>query len=474
MIRLLLLVVPLAVLAGCKTENPAYCGDLANAGMQGCPGDATNGGGCGSDGECTMQGFPVCVKANEQGTCKQCSDGNKGACSGTTPRCESNACVACVDDMDCPGSVCLATGGCADASRIIHARSGSNQTSNCGESITNACSLSGAITLAGTTSKNVIKLDDAGPFGQSGFTVSADMTIDARGATLTRGDNGPVLTVMGGKTLTLLGGTIRGTATKMNTGILCNGTATTLIVDQTIITANSQFGIDASSCALTVTRAKIEGNGSTGVRVNDGSITLARTWLDTNNGGGIDIHGSAQFTIAGNIIVNNGAPNGIIGGISVVTTTSNNRLEFNSLAENKAQDTVTVAAGILCTNAGLVARNNIVWNNNSAVANMAGIQVLGCAYSYSDIGPAPVTGSSNMGNNQNTDPKFKDNTTDLHLTSMSPLQMLQADPGSSLTDITAKDIDGEPRVAPVNVGADQYTAPAKPDVEPTGASNGNQ
>ena len=31
MVRLLLVVVPLAVLAGCKTENPAFCADVTNA-----------------------------------------------------------------------------------------------------------------------------------------------------------------------------------------------------------------------------------------------------------------------------------------------------------------------------------------------------------------------------------------------------------------------------------------------------------
>lgn len=462
MVRLLLVVVPFAVLAGCKTENKAFCEDPNNMGQQGCPGDATNGGGCGSDGDCKMAGFPACEKSINQGTCEPCSATNKGVCGGTTPVCENNACVACVDDMqDCGGGVCLATGDCADTSRIIHASSKIVHVPNCGDSTTNPCSLNDALAMA-NASKNVIKLDDVGPFTQNGFTVSNDVTIDARGATLTRADSGPVLTVMGGKTLTLLGGTLQGAQGGNGSGILCNGATITITTpgsgaDQTAITTNEQFGIDATNCTLTVTRAKIEKSGSTGIRASGGSITLARTWLDANNGGGLDINNGAQFTIVGNVIVNNGTSSGIIGGINIVTNASTNRLEFNSIAENKALATAT--AGIACA-ASFTAKNNIIWSNNSSVANMAGIQASGaCGHSYSDIGPAPITGPIDMGNNQNIDPKFKDKASDLHLTSMSPLQMLQADPGSSVTDIAAKDIDGDPRAAPVYIGADQ---PPKP------------
>jgi hypothetical protein len=465
MVRFLLLVVPLAALAGCKTENKAFCDDLAHAGMQGCPGDASNGGGCGSDGDCKAAGFPACdltiSQGGNRGTCEPCTPSNRGVCMGTMPRCEKNTCVACVDDVqDCQGGVCLATGDCADTSHILHASSGSTKTSNCGAAAT-PCSLAGALMLA-IAGKNVIKLDDTGPFmasGANGFTVSNDVTIDARSATLNRTDNGPLWTINTGKTLTLLGGTLSGARGSNGTAIVCNNGAT-LSVDQTTITGNEQFGIDATNCTLTVTRARIENNIATGVKANGGSFTLVRTWLNTNSGGGVDVNNGAKFTIVGNVFVNNGTTGSQIGGIGITTSASGNRLEFNSVAENKAQP--GTSAGITCAaNAGFVAKNNIIWSNNSYVAAMAGIQVFGgCGHSYSDIGPLGITGPSDTGNNQNNDPKFKDKATDLHLTSVSPLQLLQpADPSSSLTDIAAKDIDGEARTSPVYIGADQYYPP---------------
>src|SRR5262249_32663045 len=89
MIRLLLVMVPLVALGGCRTENKAFCEDPANAGVMGCPGDASNGGGCSSNSNC-MADFPVCDLTINQGTCEQCTSSNPGVCKGTTPRCEND------------------------------------------------------------------------------------------------------------------------------------------------------------------------------------------------------------------------------------------------------------------------------------------------------------------------------------------------------------------------------------------------
>jgi hypothetical protein len=95
-----------------------------------------------------------------------------------------------------------------------------------------------------------------------------------------------------------------------------------------------------------------------------------------------------------------------------------------------------------------------------------GIQIQGaCLYTYSDVGPNGISiGPPDPNHNQNNDPKFKDEVSDLHLTPGSPLQLLQqSDPGTNLSDPkdpAVKDIDGELRVAPVlYIGADQYYPP---------------
>ncbi len=464
MVRLLLLMVPLAVLAGCRTENPTFCADTANAGMQGCPDAGPAGGTCTQDTGCMKTGFPFCN--TDKGTCAQCfAKESKNSCPSTAPHCDVDSCTACVDDTDCPSSVCMLDGSCADPAKVIHVLVNGQDQAPCGSAgAATACKLDAALAIAATDgTKNVIKLDDAGPYtsDMNNFVVNANVTIDLHGATLLHHMDGPIVTINGGKNVILLGGTIQGAHGGMGSAIAC--TSANLNVDQTILSMNDQFGIDASNCMLALTRARIENNNSTGIRISDGSISLTRTWLDTNNGGGIDIHGSAQFALIGNVFVKNGTMGSQIGGISIMTSAVNNRLEFNSIAENNAQ--ATISAGVTCTaNIGFVAKNNIVWNNNSFVALMMGIQVSGgCGHSYSDIGPAGIIGPINIGNNQIIDPKFKDKMSDLHLTAESPLQALQqADPGSNLTDIAAKDIDGEVRVAPAHIGADQYYPPGKP------------
>jgi hypothetical protein len=440
-----------------------HLGILAAVAIAGCTypplpdrGGGPPGGTCKQDTECVQTEFPFCN--TDQGTCAPCyAKESKNSCPSTAPHCDVDSCTACIDDTDCPNSVCMLDGSCAGPASVIHVLVNGADQAPCGiPGVANACKLDAALALAASDgTKNVIKLDDNGIYmsGEANnFVVNANVTIDLHGATLIHHMDGPIVTIPSGKNVTLLGGTIMG-AHGTGSAIACSGAK--LNVDQTILTMNAQFGIDASNCMLAVTRTRIENNNSTGIRSSGGSITLVNTQLDTNAGGGVDVNSGAQFVIVGNVFVNNGSLNGAIGGIGILTSASNNRLEFNSISKNNAQS--TASAGVICAaSPGFVAKNNIIWSNNSSVA--AGIQVSGnCGHSYSDIGPTAIAASIDMGHNQNTDPKFKDEVTELHLTPASPLQLLQqSDPGSDLTGIAAKDIDGEPRAAPVYIGADQY------------------
>jgi len=422
-------------------------------------GNPPDGPACDIDGDCKMADFPVCVKANDEGTCKACSDTNKGACKDTTPRCESTACVACVDDVqDCGGGVCLATGDCAAPARILHATSNSGLTSNCGDLAVNACSLNGALAMA-NASKDVIKLDGQGIFTQTGFTVSNDVTIDARGATLARVGTGPILTVIGGKTLTLLGGTIHGIAGNNGEGIRCMGS--TLIAVDTKVDNNDLSGINADTCTLNITRVRVSNNSQKtgtfvpGISVNMGSIALAQSLIDSNNGGGLSIT-NAVFQIVGNVFSNNGPPGtpdppSTIGGIFIMTTGNlANRLDFNTITGNHAQ--AGLVPGLQCTAGSLAVRNNIIYGNNDNLTVQFGGN---CQPMYSDLGFV----TTDVNNNMHVDPMF---ATGFHLSASSPV-LGKADPNSDLSGIASKDIDGEPRLkrsgAGADIGADQYYPP---------------
>jgi hypothetical protein len=111
-------------------------------------------------------------------------------------------------------------------------------------------------------------------------------------------------------------------------------------------------------------------------------------------------------------------------------------------------------AAIQCSAGNFTARNNILSYNVTAT-NSA--QIGGsCSHEYSIAyrgvpADTPPTGA----NNSAMDPLFVDPAIgDLHIKPTSPARHA-ADPASDLTGIASRDIDGDPRVSPADLGADQ-------------------
>jgi hypothetical protein len=229
--------------------------------------------------------------------------------------------------------------------------------------------------------------------------------------------------------MTILGGTIEGATGGGGDGIRC-GTNATLGVHGTTIRMNGESGIDASGCA----------------------VTLSRSRIVSNLGGGVVII-NGKFVIVGNVFSANGDSASPDGGITILTGLDPmNRLEFNSLSGNHAQGGGN-GPGVQCTaGAGFIVRNNIIWNNNDNVGPQIGGN---CKHAYSDIGATGVTSPSDGGNNMSIDPMF---TSDLHVLPTS-IVLQKADLSTILDGIGARDIDGEPRVAPADLGADQLPRP---------------
>jgi len=361
--------------------------------------------------------------------------------------------------------VCLPTGGCADPKQIIHAASPSGKTAACGDGTQPACSLVGALAMVNAT-RNVIKLDDTGIFAtMNGFIVSNDVTIDARGATLNRSQDGPVVTVNDNKSLTLLGGTISNAVGAGGDGLKCGHNSTLAVFDSTI-TSNNETGISSDGCRATVVHAKISSNSKAqppmlfaGIEVsNGGSLTISRSQIISNRGGGITVGMNSTFTIVGNMFLNNGDSSGLVGGLQVTTTVPGNRLDFNTLSGNTA--TTGIAAGVQCTAPAvstvvppppLTAQNNVIWDNNGASA----VQVSGtCFHAYSDIGTTAVPGTLTPpdGNDFSQPPQFT-SSTDLTVNSTSPIRG-KGNPSSDLGGIASTDILGVPRTVRPSAGPD--------------------
>lgn len=199
---------------------------------------------------------------------------------------------------------------------------------------------------------------------------------------------------------------------------------------------------------------EISGASGTGVGISmpTGSsqeVTLVRTKVASNTGGGISINGGA-FVLVGNVFFANGTQTSLVGGIAISTQANPaNRLEFNSFNKNAAAD--GVGSAIQCTiPTGFTARNNVL-SGNGTLSNME--QFGGtCGHAYSIVRPGTLPVGTGNGS---ADPMFVNTTTgDPHIQPGSPARNA-ADPAAVLTGIASRDIDGDSRSMPADIGADE-------------------
>ena len=315
-------------------------------------------------------------------------------------------------------------GSCASESNVAYVQAGSSGA---------ACSkLQPCGTLAAgiTANKAIVKLA-AGLIKDNNVTVidgKAVVILAAAGATLDRDADGPILVVRSAAAdvsiydLEITGGT---------------GPADPAV----------QVQPNGGNPRLALTRVSVLGNQGGGVSSSGGSLAVSQSTISSNTGGGIFVM-NGTFAIVGNVFFVNGTSTGNIGAISISTTQSSvNRLDFNSFNQNQTQP--GAGAAIQCLAGTFTARNNIM-SDNGTLTNMQ--QVGGtCGHAYSISRPGtlpPGTGNSS------SDPMFVNTTTgDLHIQAASPARGA-ADPASDLTGLAARDIDGDTRGTPADIGAD--------------------
>jgi hypothetical protein len=428
--RLALLVISLVAVVGCKQANPSSCELPGNAGMAGCP-DARSGGLCAKDTDCG-QLTPACNTV--KGECVVCTAQNRGTCGMVTPKCENDACTACVDDMDCSAEqgtalgsgVCLPTGACAAPPYLYVAGTGVGTTC----SLSSPCSLDAALMRARSPGEPTIVKAVAGTevftaASDTGFAISSPsdhaVTLDLLGSTLNPKKSGsPVVTVTGfGE---ILNAKISGASGATGDGIYCDGG--TLTARDLTITGNANYGINTSNCVLKLSRSRIG---------------------PSNQNGGINVI-NGKFVIVGNIIMENGGDTSPNPGVLISAAFDPaNRLEFNTIASNGVDAGVTTA-GVDCKPSTFIASNNIIWGNtvkNSANPSQTGNN---CAHTYSAIGPTATAGTGNTATNPNLTP-------DGHLVNLSLTK--QAEATADLTGPAERDIDKQRRISPADIGADQ-------------------
>lgn len=426
MVRLLLVVIPLAVLAGCRTESPDYCKNFP--GMMGCPGVPMNGGTCSMNTDCTGTGFPICDTHLNDGTCVQCTDGVRD-CGGAL--CVQDKCQPCTQHSQCPSHACLGSGICADASQVAYVRpNGSGM--DCTD--TAPCKTIND----GLKAKSIVKVEGA-------ITDMVATTIDGKvvtilatpGSTLTRSTNGVILDVK-------------------NDGVDVK------VYDLEIAMGMGPKTDPAVSLSgngnpkLTLTRVKVDNNQGIGIVAAAGTLTITQSTISENGGGGIFASGGS-FDITNSFIITNGAPGNdpmatmpAFGGVlfNSPITASPRRFEFNTVSNNSSNSVTGVFCGL--NMAAATFANNIVYLNQSGGSHVqfGGPGLLNCTWTYSDIGGLSPLIMGNM----DMDPMFVDTTKDkFQLMSGSPVKD-KADPAATIT----VDFDGDPRpTGKADIGADE-------------------
>jgi hypothetical protein len=211
---------------------------------------------------------------------------------------------------------------------------------------------------------------------------------------------------------------------------------------------NPGGGISSSGGTLMMSQSTVSGNAGGGIS-SSGTLTVSQSTVSGNAGGGISVT-SGTFAIVGNVFFGNGTLTGTAGGVSISTAqNAANRLEFNSFSSNATAN--GFAPAIQCMVGGtFTARNNIM-SGNLTPTSMD--QVGGnCMHTHSIMRPGTVPPGTG---NKSDDPLFVNATTgDLHLGPGSRA-IGAADPNSDLTGLAARDIDGDVRTRPADIGADE-------------------
>jgi hypothetical protein len=368
--------------------------------------------GCGSSDACKTlnPSTPVCVTATDGsaspkiGMCVGCL--SNASCGGLTPICNlsTNVCVACGSDSDCgavgPG-VCMTDGHCAGTTEVFFVDESAAPTTcpGTGSSATPFCSLP---TGAGALVKGQNVLVILGAVGERLVLATSQVSPVIIGRKNAAGDaavipasNGAGISVSSDSVL-IRDITVSLGAQSSNTrGVLVTGSAVVSLLRVTVNLGVGGLGVDAE----------------TGTK-----LSMDRCYVQNNPLGGILVNG-ATATIQNTIIAANGGTTGYGIQFNAPGTT---QFTFNTLADNP-----TAAISDL---------SHPVPLNNSIVAG----PTTNCPPTNSFTGASVPPFSS---------------TNPYHLTGPAGC------PAAPQSPFPPYDIDGQPRVAPIDCGADQFVGP---------------
>ena len=417
-------------------------------------------GGCVACDENDEQAPPASIE-------DECPVATAAVCDG-----DSHTCRPCEAHDECVSGVCH-DGRCAPDAQVVHVTLTGADGPGCGSPASPCLTLDAAVErVAADPSLDYIHLapsetsyDTRSPAGPAEFYL-VDVYVVGVGASVDRNLNDGSAIEVSESTVTFDGLTIKNATGAGSAGITCTGSSLTL---EGVRLLNNQGAGITSSCTLIIEDSEISGNGSHGVSDAGSNVTIRRSTIAMNSGVGVQVTGSLdisrsvvmgnsmggisargrEFRITNNFIHSNGSSTSVLGGITAESPMATNKLEFNTIGINIAGP--GFADGIICSNVGLTARNNIV------IGLATSQHVSGnCLHQNTLVTPANApAGAGNMVVPDQAMYRFV-STTDLHIQAGSiAAGRAQA---TGLMGEALFDIDGdarEPDGTTVDVGADE-------------------
>jgi hypothetical protein len=263
---------------------------------------------------------------------------------------------------------------------------------------------------------------------------------------LRRDSAGPIISVTGGHVI-IENVEVFGAETGFNgevaDGIYCDGMGITptLELRGVEVRANRNNGLHAQACEVSVSGSAFFYNGrgptdnrdGSAIWVVGGSVTIDRSML-YGNAAGLDLD-TGRFQVTNTFITNSFGRTGGYG-VEVASVEPGSRFEHNTIVDNGRSS--TTGGGFNCT----VQNATAAFPNNIIARNLVQIAGTNCTFPSSIITDTDVTAIKFLG--------VHDAMYDYHVTAGS----IAIDAATSST--VAHDFDGEPRLPPTDIGADEF------------------
>ncbi|MBK7536761.1 MAG: right-handed parallel beta-helix repeat-containing protein [Myxococcales bacterium] len=259
----------------------------------------------------------MCDLSAAPAVCVQCTpgpSGDAGACTGTTPVCDTaKTCRGCTADSECASNLCAPNGSCAAASDIAYVGGTVDANTMC----TEAAPCSKLVTALGTN-KPFIRVTGT-------TTHNADTVIDGKTVTIVGGANAKV-TRTGGST----GGNV----------IRIDG-ASTVVLRGLEVSGGDGDGIEVAGGNVTVISSKLQNNKGLGLNVAGGAVTVTGTVISGNEAGGILVADNQKLVITNSFIVKNTNNSGL----RISKPGAGSKIEFNTIVDNADNGTGVADTG---------------------------------------------------------------------------------------------------------------------------------